>query len=154
MSAVIKTLTPFTELDVLVEALELIGVETIINGNRIETDRKDYQGRQYFIKDKDVYRLSHDSEELRGRMISHAINKKYIPVQKFLTELEKAYKTAWQNKLERIEEEERKRMEKKRQERVEKTRLQAIERAKKQGFRVRETRKNGNIQLVLTRTTY
>ena len=154
MSAVIKTLTPFTEQDILLEALAAMGVTANLQGNRIMTQRTDYQGQQYFQRIDGSYRLVHDSDELNGRVISNSLKAGYTPVKRFLEKLEAAYKTAYYKKLERIAEAERQRLEQERQARVEKTRLEAIAKAKAQGYTIRETRKNGKIQLVLTRTVF
>lgn len=154
MSAIIKTLTPFTEQDVLIEALSSLDVECQVNNNRIVTNRSDYQGVQYFELGEGVYRFSHDSDELNGRLNSQIMSKKYMPVKSFLGQLERAYKAAYQAKIMRIEKAERLRMEQIRLDRVEATRLEAIAKAKKQGFAVKESRCNGKIKLVLTRTSY
>lgn len=154
MSIVVKTLTPFTEQDVLVEALISMSVSVTVRNDRIETERRDYQGVQYFIMVNGAYRFAHASDTYAFPGMAGALGRDYVTVKQFLSELEVAYKRAWQTKLERVAEEERKRMERERQDRVEKTRLQAIERAKAQGYHIRETRIKGKIQLVLTRTTY
>jgi len=152
MSVVIKTLTPFTECDVLIEALASLNVSTTVSGVKIITDRRDYQGLQHFIWNGDVYVFRHDSDELGGRIINNAIHRQYTPTRQFLSKLEIAYKTAYQLHLARLAEAERLRLEQERLARVEAVRSNAIAKAKAQGYRVKEQKKNGKIQLVLTRT--
>jgi len=152
MSVVIKTLTPFTECDVLIEALASLNVSTTVSGVKIITDRRDYQGLQHFIWNGDVYVFRHDSDELGGRIINNAIHRQYTPTRQFLSKLEIAYKTAYQLHLARLAEAERLRLEQERLARVEAVRANAIAKAKAQGYRVKEQKKNGKIQLVLTRT--
>ncbi|OCH25835.1 hypothetical protein [Aliivibrio sp. 1S128] len=152
MSVVIKTLTPFTECDVLIEALTSLNVSTIVNGINIVTDRHDYQGQQCFVWNGDTYLFQYDSDELNGRIVNNAIHRQYTPTRQFLSKLEIAYKTAYQLHLARLAEAERLRLEQERLARVEAVRVKAIAKAKAQGYRVKEQKKNGKIQLVLTRT--
>jgi hypothetical protein len=167
MSAVIKTLTPFTEQDVLIEALEELGVSTqvydkVLNVSHggglfdgdILTDRSDYYGVQHFRLINGVYQLRHDSSEMNGRVIDRSLAKGYTKVSQFLNHLESEYKKSYQRKLERVAEEERQRLERERLALIEVRRKSAIEKAEAQGYRVKEQRKNGKIQLVLTRTVY
>jgi len=152
MSVVVKTLTPFTECNVLIEALASLNVSTTVNGNNIITDRHDYQGQQCFVWNGSAYLFQYDSDELRGRVINNAIHRQYTPTRQFLSQLELAYKAAYQQHLTRLEEAEKQRLEQERLARVEAVRVNAIAKAKAQGYRVKEQKKNGKIQLVLTRT--
>lgn len=152
MSVVVKTLTPFTQCDVLIEALTLLNVSTTVNGNSIITDRHDYQGQQRFVWNGNAYLFQYDSDELRGRVINNAIHRQYTPTRQFLSQLELAYKAAYQQHLTRLEEAEKQRLEQERLARIEVVRVNAITKAKAQGYRVKEQKKNGKIQLVLTRT--
>jgi hypothetical protein len=170
MSAVIKTLTPFTSQSLLLEALEemgaepqLLDTEAALRGashrgrlqlGDILTNRRDYYGLQHFRRVGEVFQLRHDSSEMNGTVVSRLQDRKYRSVTDFLGQLEGAYKGAHQRLLQRLAEEERQRLEQERIARVEATRLKAIERAKAQGYSVKEHRANGKIQLVLTRTVY
>ncbi|UYM15898.1 hypothetical protein [Endozoicomonas euniceicola] len=155
MSAVVRTLTPFTEQDVLYGALVRLGVKVTVKGQNLLTNRSDYRGQQSFLWDGKAYRFTYDSDEhWSGRVISRSLNKQYTPVSQFLKSLELVYKSEYESKLERIAEEERQRLEQERIARVEATKLAAIKKAEAQGYRVKEQRKNGKIQLVLTRTVY
>ena len=61
MSVVVKTLTPFTECNVLIEALASLNVSTTVNGTNIITDRHDYQGQQRFVWNGNAYLFSRES---------------------------------------------------------------------------------------------
>lgn len=149
MSAVVKTLTPFTDRTLLQESLENLGVNYQLQGNTIITNREDYFGAQRFEQDhQGRYRFRSDSDAEHGYL------SKQTPVHRFLAEVEQEYLQAYDRRAERLAEEERQRIEQERIARVEATRLQAIERAKAQGYAVKENRVNGKIQLVLTRTVY
>ncbi|MGR6837730.1 hypothetical protein ACU5DF_00960 [Aliivibrio wodanis] len=152
MSVVIKTLTPFAECDVLIEALASLNVTATVNGRNIITDRHDYQGQQRFIWNGDTYLFRYDSDELGGRIVNNAIHRQYTPTRQFLSQLEITYKTAYKLHLTRLAEAEKQRLEQERLARVEAARVNAIAKAKAQGYRVKEQKKNGKIQLVLTRT--
>jgi len=151
LSAVIKTLTPFIEQDILLEALTSLDVEYQVKDSLIITDRVDYQGHQKFQLRNGKYHLIHDSDELNGRLSSNTLSNKYISVKNFLSKLEIAYKSEYQKKLERIAEAERIRMEEAKKEYVQATKAKAIAQAKAQGYSVKESKVNGQIKLVLTR---
>lgn len=167
MSAVIKTATPFVIEEVLVTALDAVDAEPILvnqallsefsQRNRVRvgdilTNRQDYNGRQFFRKVEDRWILMHDRDEYNGKLVSKLVDKHYLPVSRFLTELGKYYDTAYQQYLDELAEQERIRLEEERKQRIEATRQQAIAKAKAQGYSVKESRKGGQIQLVLTRT--
>ena len=168
MSAVIKTATPFVIEEVLVAALKEIGAEpTLITLQNLDihnhlgglmvgdilTNRSDYYGQQHFRFIDGRWVLRHDSSEMNGRItISSAAQKTYKRVGEFLQDVGNAYKDAYQNHLVMLAEQERIRLEEERKQRIEATRQQAIAKAKAQGYSVKESRKGGQIQLVLTRT--
>lgn len=167
MSAVIQTATPFIIQEVLLEALAVLESEPMVvtaenvNSFRrrnniyigdIVTNREDYNGVQHFRKKDDRWQLVHDQDEYGAKVNSRLAARQYVPITRFLFELNTAYETAYTLYLERIEEQARQRLEQERIARVEATRLQAIERARSQGYSVKETRNKGKIQLVLTRS--
>ncbi|WP_299020976.1 hypothetical protein [uncultured Photobacterium sp.] len=167
MSAVIKTGTPFVIESVLVAALEAVDAEPILvnqallsefsQRNRVTvgdilTNRQDYNGRQFFRKVEERWILIHDQDEYNGRLVSKLADKRYLPVSRFLIELGKHYDAAYLQHLDELAEQERIRLEEERKERIEAARQQAIAKAKAQGYSVKENRKGGQIQLVLTRT--
>lgn len=168
MSAVIKTATPFLIESVLFKALGEVGADpqkvtdAILQGlsgrNQIQlgdilTNRNDYYGRQFFRQQDDRWLLSHDSSEMGGRIVGQLAERQYLPVLQFLSELNLAYGTAYQQHLDLLAEQERMCLEEDRKARVEKMRQQAIDKAKSQGYAIKESRTvQGQIQLVLTRT--
>lgn len=154
MSVVIKTLTPFTEQDVLISALENLDIKVDVVNGELLTNRQDYQGLQKFVWNNSIYQLQHDSHELRGQIIGHSFGKVYTKVKEFLASVNTQYQIEYSKKLERIAQVERDRLERERLERVELTTARAIEKARSQGYNVTETRKNGKVKLVLTRTVY
>jgi hypothetical protein len=165
MSAIVKTMTPFINRELLLKALDEIGCKYTLlrQRNEILTDRKDYYGLQKFVFDGKRYYFSHDSSAENMRFGPHYpwgnINmQEYKTVSVFIKALEKQYNEVYHRQLEELErlrkEEDRIRLEKERQEYVEKQKQTVIEKAKKQGYSVREERMKNKIKLVLVRTTY
>lgn len=167
MSVVIKTTTPFLIESVLISALKAADAEPkFINQallpefsqrNRIKigdilTNRQDYNGRQFFRKVDDRWIIMHDQDEYQGKIISNLIDKRYIPVSRFLNEVEKYYGIAYQQHLNELAEQERIRIEQERKARIELTRKQTIAKAQTLGYSVKEIKKGDQIQMVLTRT--
>jgi len=168
MSAVIKTATPFIIESVLLEALDALEAEPQLVTNELSgalsqrnqvlpgdilTNRSDYNGRQIFRKLGDRWVLMHDGDEYAGRVVSALTDRRYAPVNQFLTTLGSAYERSYQKHLEEVAEQERVRLEQERQERIEATRQLTIKKAKEQGYTVKENlNSSGQIQLVLTRT--
>jgi hypothetical protein len=166
MSAVIKTTTPFVIESVLFSALEAIEAEPKLITNDelcamsqrnqlklgdILTNRKDYNGRQFFRQQGDRWIFSHDSDEYSTGIVSQLVDRRYTPVSRFLADLKIAYDIGYQQHLEALAESERIRLEEERKARVEGIRQQAI--AKAQGYSVKEgLTATGQVQLVLTRT--
>ena len=151
MSAVIKTLTPFIEQDILLKALTSLDVEWHVKNGLIITNRVDYQGHQQFQFINGKYHLIHDSDELGGDIYSRLHSNRYLPIKEFLSKLEGAYKSAYDIKLKRIAEAERIKMEAAKKEYVAATKAKAIAQAKAKGYSVKESKVNGKIKLVLTR---
>ena len=149
MSAVVKTVTPFTQRDLLLEALDELGVVYQEQGNAIMTERVDDYGAQRFIYEQGAYRFQHDSSPWRQLNF-----KKWKTVSTFLSAVETAYHQAYERLQQRLAEEERRRLEEERQRFVEQQKQTVIQRAKEQGYNVKETRKGNKIQLQLVRTTY
>jgi uncharacterized protein YbaA (DUF1428 family) len=168
MSAVIKTTTPFTIQEVLLEALEAVGAEpeTItteslqVQSHRgglkvgdILTNRTDYNGPQHFRFEGGRWILRHDSDEMNGIVTAvGAASREYRRVAQFLASVSKEYGAAYQRHLDKLAEQERARVEEARKARVEATRKQVITNAKAQGYSVKEVRNGNKIQVVLTRT--
>jgi len=149
MSAVVKTVTPFTQRDLLLEALNELSIEYHEKGNAIMTEREDYYGAQCFIYEQGAYRFQHDSSPWRQLNF-----KEWKTVSAFLSAVEKSYHQAYERLQQRLAEEERRRLEEERKRFVEQQKQTVIQRAKKQGYNIKEIRKGHKIQLQLVRTTY
>lgn len=140
MSAVIKTITPFIDLECLCEALTSVGCGFRIQENHIITDRKDVRlGFQTFQKDN------------YGKYVLLAYSHTDNNQADFIRIVEKEYNTIYQTKL---EEAERLRLEQERLAFIEKQRATIIERAKEQGYSIKEEKVKGKIKLVLIKNTY
>ncbi|MCL1994373.1 MAG: hypothetical protein FWG66_15625 [Spirochaetes bacterium] len=61
MSSVVRTVTPFINMETLLKALTAVGCHYTIQGNTILTDRHDYYGTQKFVLDGSRYVFMHDS---------------------------------------------------------------------------------------------
>jgi hypothetical protein len=147
MSAIIKTTTPFIDLECLCEALKAVGCGLRIEGNKVITDRQDVRlGFQEFQKDN------------YGRYVLFAYSHTDRNQADFIRLVEKQYNVIYQNKLEEVErlrlEEEKKRLEEERLVFIDKQKATIIERAKEQGYSIKEENIKGKIKLVLVRNTY
>jgi hypothetical protein len=163
MSSVVKTITPFLNREILLQALDIAGCRYTIQGDEIVM-LKDQ--RQRFIWDSVFGRFkfsyySHNYRESDFNELKAANN--------FFAPLEKAYNDIYCKKLEELEklrletvaeaerkrlEEERLRLERERQEYVEKQKAHIIAKAKEKGYSVREEKVKEKIKLVLVRNTY
>lgn len=160
MSAIIKTVTPFLEKDVLLEALNVLGVKYQLNDQHtIITERVDYYGNQLFVWNTNRYVFQHDSSANREHYIFRNLNvKEWKTVASFLQAVEKTYKECYQAKLERLEtqrlEEERQRIEAARIALVQQQIASVKEKAEKMGYKVSEKKVGNKTQLVLIKNTY
>ncbi|MDR1903715.1 MAG: hypothetical protein LBQ88_15720 [Treponema sp.] len=165
MSSVIKTITPFINKDLLLQALDKNGCNYTLQGNEIITDRVDIRGNQKFIWHNGKYLFQHDSHDVWRNLNI----KELQPVSGFLSAVEKEYNAIYKKKLEELEqlrlaalaeaeqrrlEQERLRLEQERRDYVEKQRASIIAKAKEKGYSVREEKVKEKIKLVLVRTTY
>jgi hypothetical protein len=147
MSAVIKTTTPFIDLECLCGALKAVGCGLRVEGKKVITDRQDIRlGFQEFQKDN------------YGRYVLFAYSHTDKNQADFIRLVEKQYIAIYQNKLEEIErlrlEEEKKRLEQERLAFIDNQKTTIIERAKEQGYSIKEENIKGKIKLVLVRNTY
>lgn len=147
MSAVIKTTTPFIDLECLCEALTAVDCGFRVQGNKVITDRQDVRlGFQEFQKDN------------YGRFALLAYSHTDRSQADFIRLVEKHYSVIYQNKLEEAErlrlEDEIKRLEQERLAFIEKQKTTIIERAKEQGYSIKEENLKGRIKLILVRNTY
>jgi hypothetical protein len=154
MSAIVKTVTPFLNKELLLQALENIGCKYTLQGNDILTDRKDYYGYQKFSLVNDRYVFVHD----RDVLWSNSNNQKQKPVSEFLQAVGEEYEKLYQKKLEELErqrlEEEQKRLEQERLAYIENLTTQITQKAKEEGYTIKKEKVQGKIKLVLTKTTY
>jgi hypothetical protein len=159
MSAVVKTITPFIDKEILLQALDAIGCNYNLQGNDIITERVDYYGNQKFVLIGGRYVLQHDSSANIDQYPWKNLNfKEYKTVSSFLEAVESKYSFFYNQKLEELEkqrqEEERIRLENERKAFVEKQKESIIAKAKEKGYSVREENVKGKIKLILVRNTY
>jgi len=159
MSAIIKTITPFINQELLLKALDSIHCKYTLEGMNIITERVDYYGNQKFVYLNGRYIFQHDSSANQQVYPWRNLNvKDYKTVSSFLEAVEIGYSYAYNAKMEELErlrqEEERIRLEKERQEFVEKQRENIIAKAKEKGYSIQEEKVKGKIKLVLVRNTY
>ena len=166
MSAVVKTLTPFIDKEILLKALDKLGVKYKLNGDNIITERRDYYGQQIFIWEDHVYKFRHDSSAELSEYLKrwgHYPNgwkenwKDWNSVSSFLQAVEKEYNKLYKEKLAELErkrlQEERRRMEEQRKSMIEKQKQQIIEKAREKGYYVKEKKVGNKIKLILVRHT-
>jgi len=163
MSSIVKTVTPFINMEMLCEALNAVGCAYTVQGNAIITDRQDYYGRQKFELMNERFVFLHDSSAENMRFgpqypWGNINNQQYKTVSDFLRQVETAYNDVYRKRMEELErlrlEAERQRLEQERRDFVEKQRQTIIANAKKQGYAVREERVKDKIKLVLVRNVY
>ncbi|MEZ4935957.1 MAG: hypothetical protein R2799_00025 [Crocinitomicaceae bacterium] len=157
MSAVVKTLTPFINKDLLLKALDAMGCKYSVRSNVIYTDRVDFRGQQKFVLQNGRYVFQHDSDA-DSFLWKNMNMKSRKTVRSFLETLEKKYQLLYNKRMEELEqqrqEEERARLEKERQVFVESQRENIIAKAKEQGYSIQEEKIKGKIKLILVRNTY
>jgi len=167
MSAVVKTLTPFVSRELLLEALDALGVSYTCEQNQIVTDRKDYYGYQIFSYShgSGKYIFQHDSSaDVGSRWTPYpwgANFKEWTTISSFLGAVESEYKNAYTRLVERAEEEKRLEIarrlaeeEEKKRQFIERQKQAILEKAKENGYSVKETKQGEKIHLVLVRTVY
>lgn len=167
MSAVVKTLTPFVSQELLLEALDALGVSYSISQDRIVTNRKDYYGNQIFVysPQSGKYVFQHDSSaDVGSRWNPYpwgASFKEWKTVSSFLEAVDAEYNNAYIRLEERIEEEKRIEIERRLAEEEERKRQfilkqkqTILEKAKEKGYSVKETKEGNMVRLVLVRTQY
>jgi len=164
MSAVVKTITPFINKEMLLQALDCVGCKYTVSGNTIVTERTDYRGNQKFILTNGKFLFQHDSDQFLWSTFN-----KNNSVISFLEAVEKEYNRIYAEKLAELErirqeqlaeqerirlEEEMKRIEQERIAYIEKQKQTIIQKAKEQGYSVQEKKVNNKIKLILHRNTY
>jgi len=159
MSAIVKTLTPFIDRELLLNSLDDLSISYSERDMNIVTERVDYFGNQIFVWDGLSYTFQHDSDanmrmsQLTGENI-HELSR----VSDFLSALDEKYRINYSKKVIELEklrlEEEKKRIEKAQKAYVEKQKKKIIEKAKSKGYKVTEKKKGNKTQLVLVKYTY
>ena len=159
MSAVIKTITPFINKELLLKALDALDCHYTLKANEIVTERIDYYGNQKFVLKNGRFLFQHDSSANRERYPWRNLNlKEHKPVSSFLQAVEAKYHFFYNQKMEELEkqrhEEELIRLENERKAFVEKQKENIIAKAKEKGYSIKEENVKGKIKLVLVRNTY
>jgi hypothetical protein len=170
MSAVIKTITPFINQAILLQALNGVNCNYKINGHEITTERIDYYGNQKFVFLNGRYQFIHDSSANSASYRWRNINvKNYKTVSSFLKAVEKEYNRIYAEKLAALEkirltqlaeqerirlEEEMKRIEQERIAYVAQQKKAIKQKATEQGYSIQEKVVNNKIKLILRKNTY
>ncbi|MGP1577170.1 MAG: hypothetical protein ACTTH7_06765 [Treponema sp.] len=164
MSAIVKTITPFIDKEILLKALDCLGCSYTVVGNTITTNRIDYYGNQKFEYNNNRYQFVHEDTPWQNYG-----QQDYKTVSSFLQSVEKEYNRMYAEKcaeLERLRkaalqeqerlrlEEEKKRIEQERLAYIEKQKQIIIQKAQAEGYSVQEKKVNNKIKLVLRRNTY
>ena len=150
MSTRIKTATMFTDAECLKQAIEDTGVKVILSTSKsITVDRTDFFGNQEFVLINGKFSYSHYSHDGWGQRYRN-----YKPTATWLSEVSERYKVRYQEKLDRIAEEERRREEERLRKLVQSRCDEIKAKAKEEGYYIKETEEEGTIRLVLVRTTY
>jgi len=108
MSSVVKTVTPFIDRELLLQALDAVGCKYTISGDTIITDRSDYYGKQKFQFKNGRYCFLHDSSA--DNMVfgpsypwGNIDLKQYKTVSEFLKATGQAYNNLHKKRLEELE---------------------------------------------------
>jgi uncharacterized protein YnzC (UPF0291/DUF896 family) len=149
MSAIVQTLTPFLEQDVLLAALEDLNIGYEIQGSNIIIERADYFGKQKFIWENHKYVFRHDADNTqRGN------TQNFKSTNDFLKKLEDIYKLQYAKKMEQLAAEEQARLEALRIAYVAQQTTAIKAKAKEMGYDVVEKKVDNKIRLVLVKNTY
>jgi uncharacterized protein YnzC (UPF0291/DUF896 family) len=149
MSAIVQTLTPFLEEDLLLAALEDLNIGYEIQGSTIITERADYFGKQKFIWEKHKYVFQHDADNTQRGNTQNSKS-----TSDFLKDLETAYKFQYTQKIERLETAEKARLEALRLAYIEQQKADIKAKAEEMGYNITEKKIGNKIRLVLTKNTY
>lgn len=164
MSAYITLLTPMTDQECLLAALNDIGFDsTKVEVHASPVSLVGYQGDRrsqaanIVIRRQHVGMASNDVGFLATPTGYQAFVSGYDHPRfgaGWLSQLNTSYQSHWSAKQERLAAEERRRLEEERRKLVEAQRQAVHERAKKLGYRVQETREGETIRMVLVKRTY
>lgn len=143
MSAIIKTLTPFIDLDSLCKALEHIGCKYTVVNDVITTHRPNQINNSTEFR-KDSF----------GKYSYFEYSRQDKQQLEFIRSLENHYNIYYKIKIEELEREEKIRIEKERLDFIEKQTNIIIERATEQGYSIKKEKINGKTKLILVKNTY
>jgi len=144
MSAVVKMHTLFIDRECLLDALGALDVKYAIEGKNVKITNN-----EMFVWGDERFIFVHDSGAEMGIKEWMSVN---TSISSFLKSVDAEYKKAYDAKMERLAEEERKAAEERKRQMIEAKRNEIILKAKEKGYYIKETREGGQIQLVLTRT--
>jgi len=94
MSSIVKTVTPFIDIELLTKALNAVGCSFTIRGNEILTDRTDHYGNQKFVFLGGRYQFEH--EERGHSWASQTVNE-------FIWAVGNAYDRLYRQQVEELE---------------------------------------------------
>lgn len=159
MSAVIRSITPFLEKELLLQALSDLEIEhrlTHVSGHeRIEV----LTSGQYFVFEDGRYKLVYDTDYAFMSYAQRGRNQKsWRDAASFLKSVEVQYNELYDRRLAELirlqEEAERIRIEEERRQYVQQQKEAILQKAKEQGYEVKEKMIGTKIQLVLVKHTY
>jgi hypothetical protein len=155
MSAIVKTITPFIDKQLLLLAMEGLGLRYSLQGEDIVTERVDYYGAQKFVWSQGQYLFQHDSSATQQVYHWRNLNvKEYKTVGSFLEAVEKQYVLHYNRQLEEAEQARQDELERQRKAFVQQQKETIVAKAKEQGYEVREKIVGQKIQLVMVKHNY
>jgi len=102
MSSLVKTCTPFINLELLLKALDAVGCKYQIQGDIIITERKDYYGSQKFILQNGRYAFEHEQND-NSYSWGNINMQQYRSTSSFLAAVGIEYNAIYQKQLEELE---------------------------------------------------
>jgi hypothetical protein len=150
MSAIVQSLTPFTNKEVLLEALNSLEVGCREINNEILTERGDYFGNQRFVWHNNQYYFQYDSDEQAIHLQQNF--KEWKSSDSFLKAVEERYVKLYQLKLHQLGESEKQKEEQKKKEYILEQEKKIQEKAKALGYKVeKRVEKDNTVQFVLVK---
>lgn len=152
MSAIVKSITPFLNKEILLEALDAINCKYTLQHDNILTERIDYYNNQQFIYVNGRYLFQHDSSAVSENYSWRNLNVgNYKTVNSFLKAVEEKYNEIYNHK---VEQERIAKLEEERKAFLEQQKQNIIAKAKKKGYAVEEKKVGNKVKLVLVKMTY
>lgn len=159
MSAVIKSITPFLEKELLLQALTQLQLDHHLSTQYGQEKIDILAGRQHFIFEGGRYKLVYEDDISFTSYAQRGRNQKsWRDAAAFLKEVELAYNERYDLRLAELirqqEEAERLRIEEERRQYVQQQKESILQKAQEQGYEVKEKMVGTKIQLVLVKHTY